>query len=156
MTRRVDVVGLLLLAVALYASIHAYGSRSSLARWYAEAIRYNEAITRLLVQQREHLAGRPVAVYGIAGPSPWVRSEGDYLAQLLGERHVWKVFVPAPDVFYPLGTYGDRGAITVYPQEQACSLADDPRTVHIVIPASGQGRLVADCREGRALAAGQR
>lgn len=156
MTRRIDGVGLLLLGVALYASIHAYGSRSSLARWYADAIRYNEAITRFLVQQREHLAGRPVAVYGVSGPSPWVRSEGDYLARLLREPHAWMVFVPAPDVFYPLGTYGDRGAITVYPQEQACSVATDPRTVHMVIPASGQGRLVADCKEGTALAAGHR
>ena len=153
MIRRIDLVGLALLAVALYASVQAYATRASSARWYAEAIEYNRAITRFLADERGRLAGRRVAVYGVTGLSPWSLSAGDYLAKVLGERLAWDVFVPKPDIFYPLGPFAGGGTITVHEAAKACDVAADPRIVHVVITPSGRGRVATDCHQALALAA---
>jgi hypothetical protein len=151
-TRRIDFVGLMLLAVALYASVQGYATRASSARWYAEAIEYNRAITRFLADERGRLAGRRVAVYGVAGLSPWSLSAGDYLAKLIGERLTWDVFVPKADIFYPLGPFAGGGTITVHEAAKACSVATDPQTLHLVISPRGSARFAPDCQQALALA----
>lgn len=149
--RRIDVVGVVLIAMAVLAATASYDARRESARWYAEAAEYNTAITRMLVDHRDRLAGRPVAVHGVAGHSPWSLSAGGYLARILGGQHRWHVFVPQQDVFYPLGTF-PGGTITVHLDQRACETAADPRTVHVAIAPDGAVQLTDDCRQAVAFA----
>jgi hypothetical protein len=150
MANRVDSVGVLLLALAISVAQWTYHDRAVAARWYAHVAEYNGAITRFLVDHRDGLAGRPVAVYGVSGLSPWSLSAGRYLARIVGDAR-WEVFVAQPDDFYPLGTW-PGGSITVRAERDACEVASDPRTTHLVIAADGRGRIADDCRHALALA----
>ncbi|HEX4884333.1 MAG TPA: hypothetical protein VFX05_09360 [Casimicrobiaceae bacterium] len=151
MRRRLDIAGALLLALALVAVFKSYDNRRETARWYAEASDYNRAITRFLVDQRDRLADRPVAVYGVAGLSPWSLSAGGYLARLLGRDRPWHVFVMRPDIFYPLGAL-PHGSITVHLDERACEIASDPRTLHVVVAPDGHPQFAGSCRQALDLA----
>lgn len=151
MRRRVDVAGALLLALALLAAGKSYDSRRETARWYAEAVDYNRSITRFIFDQRDKIADRPVAVYGVAGLSPWSLSAGRYLARLLGRDRTWHVFVMRPDLFYPLGALSS-GSITVHLDDRACEIAYDPRTLHLVVATDGRPRFAESCGQALDLA----
>jgi hypothetical protein len=150
----VDVAGVLLLALAVFAAVKSYDLRREAARWYAEASAYNRAITRFLADHREALGDRPVAVYGVAGLSPWSLSAGGYLARLLGRDRTWHVFVMRPDIFYPLGAL-PHGSITVHLDDRACEVAVDPRTFHLVVERDGRPRFVDGCAQAVQLATPQ-
>lgn len=151
MASRVDVVGTLLLAAAAAGAYATYDVRSEEARRYAMAAEYNRTITRFLDDHRERFGDRPVAVYGVAGLSPWSLSAGGYLARLLGGDRPWRVFVPKADSFYPLGAQ-PGGRIAVHLETQACEVAADPRILHLVIGHEGRGQFADDCRQALALA----
>lgn len=151
MTGRIDVVGVLLLCLAGWGAYRSYDVRADAARRYAEAADYNRAITAFLKDHRARLRGRPVAVYGVAGLSPWSLSAGGYLARQLGEPRRWDVFVRQPDTFYPLGAL-PGGSVTTHADRDACAVAADPATVHLVVGPDGRSRIAESCAAALALA----
>jgi hypothetical protein len=149
--RRFDLVGAVLLAVALVAAWRSYDQRDRAAQWYERAADYNRAITAFLVDHRDRLAGGRVAVYGVSAHSPWSLSAGGYLARLLGRDHRWDVFVAQPDPFYPVGAFRN-GSVVVHGVEQACTVAAGTEAVHVVIAPDGRPQFAATCAEALALA----
>ena len=144
MPRRVDWVGAALLAIAAAGAWMSHGARSEAARWYAEVAGYNRSITTFLMQNSAALQGRPVAVFGVGGLSPWSHSAGGYLTKLVGSPVAWQVFVPGPDAFYSLGRVA-KGVIDVQTDSKACTEAATPGRVHLAFDPLGRGRIAASC-----------
>jgi len=146
MPGRVDWVGAALLAIAAAGAWMSHGARSEAARWYAEVAAYNRSITAFLMQNSAALEGRPVAVFGVGGLSPWSLSAGGYLTKLVGSPNAWQVFVPGADAFYPLGRLAN-GVIDVLPESKACAEAATPGRVHLIFDPLGRGRLATSCED---------
>jgi hypothetical protein len=148
MIARFDIAGSALLALAAFGLYHTQGQREASAASYAEAARYNRALTGFVAQHRERLAGRQVALFGLTGLSPWSHTTGAYLARRVGAAAAWRVHVPHADLFYSLDTRADS-SITVR-TESACE--DDAQTVVIVFDERGEGSFAGDCRDALARA----
>lgn len=146
---RIDIAGIALVALAMIGFVRSQPQRADSARSYAEAVGYNRSITGFLVEHRERIAGRSVAVLGVSGLSPWSQTNGAYLTRLLGTPVAWRVYVPAVDIFYTLGTLPE-GVVTVRPEAAACD--DDPRSVFVVFDERGAGTFANDCRDALARA----
>jgi hypothetical protein len=145
---RPDWTGVALLALAAATLWLSQGPRSEQARWYAEAIDYNRAVTRFLVEHRDRLRGHTVAVFGVAGFSPWARNAGGYLTKLLGDGIDWRVYVPHEDAYYPFGRLG-HGTIEVQAEAGACGPGPRNDMLYLAFDAAGRGTFASDCVDAR-------
>lgn len=131
--------------LAIFAVRLTHGERSAIVRWYANESERNDNITHTLVENRAALASLPtVGIVGVAGLSPWSRSDGDYLRTRLHLRNRWIVFVARSDIFYSLND--SHGKVHV---RSLASLARSPQLPLLVFDTSGRGRLVRPQAERR-------
>lgn len=142
-------VSLVLVVVAVLLAWDTRDARRDGMRNYALHAEYNREIADFLVRHREQLRGKPVAVLGVAGLSPWALNSSLYLTRLLGGPVDWDVFVPHADTFYAYRP-GRQWHVAIRPEEEACSMP--PHTVFLAFDPQGRGRLAQDCQAGLAFA----
>ena len=146
---RAHAASALLAAVAITGLLLSHRQRETAAREYADAARYNRAITSFLREHRDRFVQRDVGVFGVSGLSPFSLTSGRYLSRVLGEPSSWHVYVARDDPFYPLGTLPDS-LIEVHPESSACGLA--ARAAYVVFDDEGRGRIAKDCHAALAAA----
>jgi hypothetical protein len=135
-------LGLVLLAaIALWMSQE---PRRTAAAWYNDVAAYNRSITRFLVDHRDELGGRPIAVFGVGGLSPWSHTNGSYLSRLLRKDATWLVFVPWEDAFYHYGAL-PGGTVSIRAESEACSSLLGRPATFLTFDDRGQGSIVASC-----------
>lgn len=146
-----DWAGVALVAIAGLGVWLSHEPRRDAARWYAEIAAYNRALTAFLLENRDTLRDRTVAVFGVAGLSPWSNSAGTYLAKLLGSQTRWQVYVPREDIFYQFGRL-NRGQVDVQPESGACGTSSNGDIVHLTFDSVGRGTLAQGCEAALKLA----
>ena len=139
----VEWAGALLVLLAAVGVWTSNEPRMAAARWYAEVGAYNRSITGFLQQHRDALRDRTVAVFGVAGLSPWSHSAGGYLTRALRSQVGWQVFVPAQDTFY---AFGRTGTVAVQP-ETACDRGRSDATLFVAFDVDGRGSFAQTCEE---------
>lgn len=142
--RTVDWPGAVLLLIAAVGAWISHEPRLAAARWYAEVAAYNRSIGTFLRENREALRDRTVAVFGVAGLSPWSNSAGGYLTRLVGSPVAWQVYVPSEDIFYRFGAF-PGGRVTVQPETSACDDARKDGGVYLTFDAEGRGSFAQSC-----------
>lgn len=142
-------VSLLLLVVGAVLVARTQDVRRAGMHHYALYAAYNEAISDFLVRHRAQLVGRPLAVLGVSGLSPWALTGGWYLNRVLGANHEWNVFVPRPDPFYPARRVPIWQVVS-HPESEACSMPAG--TLFIAFDPRGHGKLMEDCNAALAFA----
>ncbi len=143
---RLDSAGFALVVFAAIALALSHGSRRESAAWYNNVGLYNRSLTQFLVDHRGELLGRSIAVFGVAGLSPWSHSTGAYLSQLLGGSVQWLVFVPHEDVFYRFGA-SRNAAVSVYRERDACDTLRGVSATMLTFDEHGHGNFVDSCEE---------
>ena len=140
---RTHLASALLAALAVVGILLTHNQRQGSARDYADAARYNRAITTFLHDRRAQLVDRHVAVLGVSGLSPFSLTGGRYLTRLLGAPASWHVYVPRSDPFYSMDALPD-GMIIVRPESVACEI--EAFAIYVVFDSDGGGRVAKDCR----------
>lgn len=147
---RIASVSLMLLFVGALLARDSRDLRRTGMSNYAAHGAYNQALADFVVRHRDQIAGRPVAVLGVSGLSPWSQTGGSYINRLLGAPHEWNVFVPRPDPYFYPAQRVPHWQVVVRPEVEACALPSG--TMFFAFDPQGQGLLSQDCHAALAFA----
>lgn len=130
------------------------GFRQEQSSYYRGHVDYNRTLMASLHALRADLQEGTVGILGVDGLSPWSHHTGDYIANQIGGRARWHVYVPQANIFYTPSEQLN-GLVQVSLEDHACLPSGAPPapaapTKYLVVAPDGTATPYPDCQTARA------